>query len=479
MADDKPKLKQRLYDVPVVGVALRMQDRYVDDDADQHAAAIGFFGFLSLFPLLLLALAVAGFVLRGDPQAQAELTDAILRAIPGFADTFQGDDNGVAQAVAGLSRNAGSVGLAGLGSLLLTGLKVVNAANVATLHVFHVDADISGLVRKVRQVGVLTVLGLLAIAGVAATGLVGAAARIATEQTAGVVGGVAEVDRGLQLLATLAGLAGSVAADLLLFVSAYKLLSWGKGPRLRHVWPGALVAAIGWTLLKAFGATYVSNQIAKTNELIGAFGGVVGLLLLLYLAGRIYLYGAEFTALVREPGFDLAHRYDSLTYEGEEDEVIGPVFAARKAIAQGGGARGGGARGGGARGGAADGAPSGSGRRTVLAAESVPSSHATDPQYASRPAPRPVPRPDESSPAVSERTRNRLRELDATRRERREVGIGGPTGLGGSAGEHEGRVHEGRRGDGGADVRGAAAVAVAVGAVGALVAAAKPWKGDA
>ncbi len=464
MSDDaggaraKPKLKERLYGVPVVGTALRMQDRYVDDAADQLAAAIGFFGFLSLFPLLLLALAVAGFVLADDPAARARFADTVIDAIPGFAGAFGSGDSAVADAIDGLSRNAGSVGLIGAVSLLATGLKVINSANVATLTIFHVDVEISGALRRVRQVAVLLLLGLLALVGVAATGLVGAAASLATDEVAAVTGAGERVDVVLQTLATVAGLVGSLVADFLLFVVSYRLLSYGSGPRVRELWPGALLAAVGWTVLKAFGATYVSGQIARTNELIGAFGGVVGLLLLLYLAGRVYLYGAELTALLRRPGADLADRYEQVTYEGENADVIGPALVERKRRQE----------------------EAASGRTARGRAGRPPQAAAPQRPAPAAPAARSsAPSPGQSSPAVSPATRSRLQELDAERRSRRDVGLGGPTGLGGTAGEREGRVVAGRRSDdGGSDVRGAAAIAFGVGAVGALVAIAKPWKGD-
>ena len=52
--------------------------------------------------------------------------------------------------------------------------------------------------------------------------------------------------------------------------------------------------------MKLVGATYVSSQVSKASELYGALGGVIGLLLLLYLAGRLFVYGAELSA-VRAP----------------------------------------------------------------------------------------------------------------------------------------------------------------------------------
>jgi YihY family inner membrane protein len=298
-------LKDRLAGVPVLGTALRVQERYQRDAADQFAASIGFFAFLSIFPLLLIAASVAGFLLRGDPQAQRQLVEAAFDAIPGITAALGGEDGSQLDTIiTTMVENAGTIGLIGAVTLLLSGLRIVNAGMVATVKVFHVDAEPSGVKLKLRQLGALVVLGLLALAGAAASAALGVAVRVDVRS----VGTV---------LASIASVAVSVGLDFLLFVTAYRLLAVGRGPGFRRVWPGALLAAVAWTGLKAFGATYVSNQVAEANELYGTLGGVIGLLILFYLAGRIYLYGAELSAVLHDPGRDLAARDEEVAYIGD------------------------------------------------------------------------------------------------------------------------------------------------------------------
>jgi len=281
-------VKDRMYGMPVIGTALRVQDRYKADAGDQFAGAIGFFGFLSLFPLLILALSVVGFVFADASDARiAEVADTIQQAIPGFAGALgSGDDGtGVAQALDTIIRNRGTVGLVGLVTLLLSGLRVVNAAQTATLVIFGVDLlTLSGAKRKVQQLVALTVLGLLALVGVAASSALGVVTRL-------------DVLGPMQILAPLLTWVGTLVADVLLFLVAYRLFATSAGPTWRQHLPGAVLAGLGWTLLKGFGATYVSGQVASAGELYGALGGVIGLLLLLYLAGRLFVYGAALSAV--------------------------------------------------------------------------------------------------------------------------------------------------------------------------------------
>jgi membrane protein len=273
--------KDRLAGVPVLGTALQVQERYKQDAADQLAAAIGFFGFLSLFPLMILAVAVAGFVLT-DPAEQARVATLITESIPGFEATLGDDDTAVSQLVANVVDNRRAIGIVGLVTLLLTGLRVVNSAMTASTVVFRAQVP-SGAKAKLRQLVVMVVLGVLALGAVVASSVAGAPAELLPRWAA-----------------VLLALGVSFGLDTLLFLAAYRLLRGDALVGARDLLPGALLAAAGWTALKVAGASYVGNQVEDANALYGALGGVIALLLLLYLAGRLYLYGAELSAVLLE-----------------------------------------------------------------------------------------------------------------------------------------------------------------------------------
>ena len=268
-------LKDRLYDVPVVGTAVRVQDRYKEDAADQLAASIGFFAFLSLFPLIILGVAVGGFVVRNTPGAEVDVVQAIRDAIPGLAGLGGTDLEGI---VADVATRAGTILGIGALTLLLTGLRVVNGAMVATTRVFRMPQPV-GVKGWLRKVGALFLLGTLALAGAAAVGVVGLDVEVIPKPVSVVL-----------------GLVVAFAFDLVLFLVAYRILAAAEGPQWRELLPGAAFAAAGWVALKSFGATWVASQASKANELYGTLGGIIALLLLFYLAGRLYLYGAELSA---------------------------------------------------------------------------------------------------------------------------------------------------------------------------------------
>jgi membrane protein len=92
-----------------------------------YAAAITYFSFLALFPLLLLVVAVTGFVLHAHPAAQASLLDHISAQAPGsLGSTLRSAVRTAINARAGV----GAIGLAGV---LLTGLGWVANLRAATM----------------------------------------------------------------------------------------------------------------------------------------------------------------------------------------------------------------------------------------------------------------------------------------------------------------------------------------------------------
>ena len=64
------------------GFPLAVIYKFVDDQGNYLAALIAYYGFLSLFPLLLLLVSILGVVLRGNPELQAQILDSTLRQFP-------------------------------------------------------------------------------------------------------------------------------------------------------------------------------------------------------------------------------------------------------------------------------------------------------------------------------------------------------------------------------------------------------------
>ncbi|MDQ3991329.1 MAG: YihY/virulence factor BrkB family protein [Actinomycetota bacterium] len=274
-----------LRDSPVVATAVAVHKRYGEDAAGYLAATVTYYGFLSLFPLLLLALSVVGFVLAGNPEAQQEWAVRLSAAVPGLEGLI-GEN---VQAVVGTRAGAGIIGLLGL---LWTGTAATEAAGFALGNVFRVPRYESFLHKKRWSIAATAALGVLALTGIA---LVGLARGI---DPPGILGPIA----------TVAVTVVAVGIDFALFLVAYRILVQRRGPPFGRLWPGALVAAVLWTALKHLGAWYAANLVEGRTAVYGTFATAVGALLLLYLSARIFMYGAVLNAVLidRDGGEDMA-----------------------------------------------------------------------------------------------------------------------------------------------------------------------------
>jgi YihY family inner membrane protein len=87
-------------------------------------------------------------------------------------------------------------------------------------------------------------------------------------------------------------LAGTVLVSVAVFAFAYRVLtvadvSW------REVLPGAVVAAIAWTILLMLGSWLVDRHIRNASQIYGFFAIVIGLLAWISLAAQLFLLAAE------------------------------------------------------------------------------------------------------------------------------------------------------------------------------------------
>ncbi|GIF21258.1 uncharacterized BrkB/YihY/UPF0761 family membrane protein [Actinoplanes tereljensis] len=246
--------------------------KYLDDDGPRQAALITYYGFLSLFPLLLLGVAVVSRVLEASPDLRHRLIVAIVPAA--LQDTVDS-----AAALLPTSPVAFVLGAAGL---LYSATGVVFAAYRTVNHLAAVPVrELPGIVGCYLRVGAAL---LLLLAGVICAGgltvLVSAIPGIA---------GVSASDRILAVFGTLG------TAFLVLLLGARVLLcrpaSW------RSLWPAAVSGAAILTLILHAGGPLLTYLVRKAGPVYGAFATVAGLFTLLYLASQAMVICAEMAAV--------------------------------------------------------------------------------------------------------------------------------------------------------------------------------------
>ena len=211
------------------------------------AAAVAYYAFVSLIPLLALVLVVAAAV-GGRSQVENALEQTGTVLTPEVQEAL-------AAALVGGTGRAGATAV-GLVVVLWGSLRVFRGIDKAFAQVYGTagEKSVAGELRD--GILVLTCVGV----GIVVMMSVGIALRVLP-------------------LGPLAGIASNVLSLVVVFLPIYYVFP-DVPIELRNAAPGAVVAALGWTLLGAVFEIYV--QLAGAVALYGILGGVLLLVTLLY-----------------------------------------------------------------------------------------------------------------------------------------------------------------------------------------------------
>jgi len=253
----------------VLGFPYAVVKKYGDDAGGREAALITYYGFLSLFPLLLLGVAVLSRVLASQPDLRERLITAVVP---------QALRSTVEHALATLPTSTIPF-IAGLIGLLFSGTGVVFSVYQTLNHIAAVPHRLRAPFVS-RYVRVFTMLATLLLGGLA----VGALTVVATA-----LPGQPGVQRAAAVL-------GSVLIAFAVLLLSARLLLVRPAP-FWAIWPGALLGAAVVTVVLNVGAPLLARLVTKAGPVYGSFATVAGLFALLYLVGQALVYSAEVAAV--------------------------------------------------------------------------------------------------------------------------------------------------------------------------------------
>jgi membrane protein len=241
-----------------------------DDQGPYLAAIISFYGLLAIFPLLLLAVTILGFVLQGHPDFQQRVIDSALGTFPiigkelGRPDRLQGSTTSTVVGI--IAATYGSLGL---------GQALQNALNV----VWSVPRNKRPNLIRLR----LKSLALLLIAGTSVLAIT----------TVSTIGSETEVF-GPRLDATLRWVVRLVTVLLVgLVLTAVFRVAAARRHHIGRAAPGAFTVAVSWQALQYVGTVYTTRVLAETQGMNGVFGLVLGLIGVIYIAAFLGVVGME------------------------------------------------------------------------------------------------------------------------------------------------------------------------------------------
>jgi YihY family inner membrane protein len=255
---------------PFLGFPYAVIWKYGDDKAGYLAALLTYYGFLSLFPLLLLVTTLTGIAARRYPHMQDTIITGVTSYFPGIGNQLYDHINSLHQ--------TGPALLAGVLFLIYGARGIASAFRYTTHRVWHVDRkeDLAFPHSLGNNIAIIVVGGFGFIFAAVAT------AAVATFQD--------------NLTFRLLSVTVDVFILFWLFIALLKL-SLPKHISLSHTWSGAFAAAIGLVILQTVGGLLLARQLKNLDALYSYFALSLGLLFWLYLQAQVMIWSLEISAV--------------------------------------------------------------------------------------------------------------------------------------------------------------------------------------
>ncbi len=250
---------------PWLAFLLAVRAKWALDEGSYLVAAVTYYAFLSVFPLLLVFTSALGFVLRHHPHLEASIVNSTLGQFPVVGHDLR---------VGALRGNGIALGI-GLVGAIWSGTRCFVAVEKAMADFWSVPRrDQPSFVRaRLRALGVAALLGGGAI-------------------SSALLGGLATTTGNLALIARVTAPLASVVLNFLLFLVGYRLLTPRK-VSWRMLRGGAAIAAVAYEALQLGGGLYIHYVLERSSNTYGTFAFVIGLLSWLYLIAHATLLSAE------------------------------------------------------------------------------------------------------------------------------------------------------------------------------------------
>lgn len=266
--------------VGLIDVLLTTFKRFSLDDGGSYAAALTYYIFFSIFPLLLFAIALLGFLTFGDADLRQDVLSAGLSSVPLLNEVL------TAENLQTVESRRQELAVTGALMALYTGSGAVVALSHALNKINGVTEERNFLGKRLRSFLWLAILGVSVVLSLALGAVAGFGAKLLGGEAAGPVGFV---------LGHVAGF----GVGLLIFGSAFRFLP-NKDLSWRDVLPGAAVAAFAFEVLKEVGNWYLQRGAETRAATFGAFASAAGLLVASYLISQITLLSAELNDVLAE-----------------------------------------------------------------------------------------------------------------------------------------------------------------------------------
>lgn len=269
----------------LLNIFKRTYQDWREDHASRLAASLAYYTIFSLAPLLVIAIAVAGFIWEQE-AVEAQVMSQIQGLVGAEGANF----------VADLIESAGNTAegilatIIGIITLLFGALGVFNELHNSLNIIWEVKEDkAESFWQAVKKAIFDRFLSFTMVLGIGFLLLVSLMISAGLSATQELVGNAFPIP---EFLLQLLNLIVSIGVITVLFAMIYKYLPDAEVP-WRHVWLGAFVTAVLFSLGKMLIGLYLGNSAVASS--FGAAGSLVLLLVWVYYSAQILFFGAEFT----------------------------------------------------------------------------------------------------------------------------------------------------------------------------------------
>ncbi len=249
-------------------VTVETLDGFRRHQTARNAAALAYYGFFTLFPLIIVGTTILGMVIEDDPEMVDRIIDGVLGRIPVIGDQLETE-----------GRITGSwwALIVGVVIALWGSLRAFVGIQTALDDCWEVDIDAraNAAVKRAKALIGVFVIGIGQVSGVVLAAITGHA--------------------GLPLEGQVLVLTGSVVLNFAMVLIVYRFLTSEK-VSWRMIWRGALLCGVLYTALQLVGTLVMTRAFDNAEAVYGAFAGTLALLTWLTLLAYVSLIGGELNA---------------------------------------------------------------------------------------------------------------------------------------------------------------------------------------
>lgn len=250
-------------------------NEFLADNCTHLSAAISYYILLSLFPLALAAITILGYFSR-SPDIAARVSQSIADLLPVSGQV-------VSDTIQGVSQGWGAAGAIAIVGLLWSGMGFFGAVRKSLNTAWGIRQPRPFLRERLMEFLMMLGLGALLIISLGLT----AAFKVIQAANISVFGHT--LSNGLFWHAIV--ILTSVAITFVVFLFLYKFIP-NTRVRWRHVWVGALVAAVLLEIAKNF-FVWFAGHFATYNIVYGSVSTIIVMMIWSYISAMILLFCAK------------------------------------------------------------------------------------------------------------------------------------------------------------------------------------------